>query len=141
MEPFISYKETGSFSTTSTEGLSDMYFNLTNKQIMIGDGYYTDPFTKKYYMSTDAGYMRFALYYGVFLSLYLYLFFLVILYKLFVCSVSKLDRTFIVLACIMSFILHYKGEIIFFALGYNKVLFIMLFMIYFVNLKRRGLAS
>ena len=48
-----------------THLFNDMYFKLDLKTLFIGDGYYTDPTTGRYYMSTDSGYMRLLLYSGI----------------------------------------------------------------------------
>ena len=50
-------------STSSTETLSKMYFELTPKQLLVGDGLYD--INGHYYMGTDAGYMRTVLYFGI----------------------------------------------------------------------------
>ena len=128
LEPLFNYLEKGEFTTTSTSYLIDkMYFPLTEKQILFGDGYYTDPISKFYYLNTDAGYMRFILYYGVFFSLGLYLCFLT-----FSCSVIKslkgdaFGRYLIITFVISAFIFHYKGEVILFASGFNKIVLIYL---------------
>jgi len=70
---FINYSETGRFETSSSNTTLKMYFPVSLKTFLIGDGYYrspTDP--SSYYMDTDVGYMRHVLYYGIFPSLILY---------------------------------------------------------------------
>nr|WP_227575029.1 hypothetical protein [Acinetobacter baumannii] len=62
MEPILNYINEGSFASTSTDALQNMYFPLTEQQYLIGDGRYMDG--ESYYMATDAGYMRFTLFYG-----------------------------------------------------------------------------
>ncbi len=65
-EAFISLLNGKGLSTTSTSELfGDMYFSLPINTLIFGDGYYTDPITGAYYMSTDAGYMRIILYGGI----------------------------------------------------------------------------
>lgn len=127
MEPFINYSQGGEFTTGSTDILQKMYFPLNEQQILIGDGKYM--VGEQYYMSTDAGYMRFALFYGVFFSLLLYLYFIYFMIK--VALKSKKNYFFVILLLIFSFILHYKGEVILFSISYNKLLFLILFFIYF----------
>jgi len=126
MEPILNYINNDGLSSTSTEALQNMYFPLTEKQYLIGDGRYMDG--ESYYMATDAGYMRFILFYGFFFSLFLYSFF-----AYFVLKISLLDKKnflFLFLLLLFSFSLHYKGEVVLFSIAYNKVLFLFLFFIY-----------
>lgn len=71
LEPILNYKSGQGLATTSTVGLQNMYFKLTNNQFFFGDGLYSGP-DGTYYLGTDAGYMRFILFYGVFASVLLY---------------------------------------------------------------------
>lgn len=48
-----------------THLFEDMYWMPNLKTLILGDGYYTDPVTQRYYMSTDSGIMRVVLYAGV----------------------------------------------------------------------------
>lgn len=129
MEPILNYIYYGSFATGSTDILIDMYFPLTEHQIFIGDGRYMDG--QAYYMSTDAGYMRYALFYGIFISSILYLFFILFLIKTLMKVHDRKYLIFIIFLAVLSFILHYKGEVILLAISYNKILFLILFFIYF----------
>lgn len=131
MEPILNYVNTGSFATSSTDGLQNMYFPLTERQYLIGDGRYMNG--ESYYMSTDAGYMRFALFYGGALSLMLYGYF-----TYFVARVASFNKNYIVplvFLLLLSFALHYKGEVVFLAISYSKVLFLLLFFVYFKSIK------
>lgn len=76
-EGFFSLFEEGSWNVASNDKLSTMYVWPDNlKTWLIGDGYFsnpinTDPYfvgkvTGGYYMGTDAGYLRFIFYFGVF---------------------------------------------------------------------------
>ncbi|QTD59602.1 hypothetical protein [Acinetobacter towneri] len=127
MEPILNLIHTGSLSSTSTDTLYNMYFPLTEKQFLIGDGRYIDG--DGYYMKTDAGYMRFALFYGVFFSFFLYVYFTYFVFK--VAYINGRDYLFFTLLVILSFVFHYKGEVIFFAISYNKVVLLLLFFFYF----------
>ncbi|QHI28056.1 hypothetical protein AhaeINNSZ174_00310 [Acinetobacter haemolyticus] len=131
MEPILNYVNTGSFSTSSTSGLQRMYFPLTEQQYLIGDGRYMNG--ESYYMSTDAGYMRFALFYGGIFSLMLYSYF-----TYFVARVASFNKKYLVplsFLLLLSFALHYKGEVVFLAISYSKVLFLLLFFIYLRSIK------
>ena len=126
MEPILNYMNQGELSSTSTDALHAMYFPLTEQQFLIGDGRYTDG--QSYYMKTDAGYMRFALFYGVVFSSILYFYFVYFLMR-----VSLLDKKYfwlLIFFIIMSFIFHYKGEVVLFAVSYGKLLFLIVFYMY-----------
>ena len=126
MEPILNYINEGSLASSSTDALHNMYFPLTEKQFLIGDGRYMEG--ESYYMSTDAGYMRFALFYGSIFSLLVYVYFIY-----FVSKIAILNKKYALLLfflLIFSFALHYKGEVVLFSISYNKVLFLILFFVY-----------
>lgn len=66
-EMFINYNETGSLSTTSSDGLlEDMIYMPEIKTILIGDGLWaTNGVSESFYGSTDSGFMRVLLFYGI----------------------------------------------------------------------------
>lgn len=134
MEPIFNYIDYGELKSSSTDALLQrMYFPLNEKQLLIGDARYVEG--DKYYMSTDAGYMRFSLFYGAINSMVLYLSYL--LFSLFVfLRLKDLDeKILIILMVLLSFFLHYKGEIILFAVSYNKLLLLVVFFLYMKSLK------
>lgn len=55
---FSALRGNGLTTTSSSELFNEMYFSISLKTFLIGDGYYTDPITGAYYMATDVGYMR-----------------------------------------------------------------------------------
>lgn len=131
MEPILNYMNEGSLASSSTDALQNMYFPLTEQQYLIGDARYMDG--ESYYMSTDAGYMRFALFYGGIFSLMLYGYF-----TYFIATVASFNKKYLVplsFLLLLSFALHYKGEVIFLAISYSKVLFLLLFFIYLRSIK------
>lgn len=79
-EIFINYFKDGEFRTASTDDLLTAYILPDNlKTIIIGDGFYADPFMpdSAYYMGTDVGFLRLIYYFGLmglvsFLSFYAY---------------------------------------------------------------------
>lgn len=78
------YKNTGTLSNESADYLFDhMYFMPETKTLLIGDGYFTDKVSGYYYKSTDVGFMRNILFYGVFLTTigYLTIIFILIGFK------------------------------------------------------------
>lgn len=106
------YLNGNGFTTSSTEMLSGMYFPVSTKTFLLGDGQYTSEFGG-YYMSTDAGYMRQILYFGLFGFAVMLLFQLMFfLYKQ-----NKKTKVFSAMIIVLLMILHYKGEVI----GYLQI--------------------
>ncbi len=63
-EAFVKFQETGSFSTSSTDGMLRLYkFPTTWETWLLGDAIYEAG--KGYYMNTDIGYCRLIFYFGV----------------------------------------------------------------------------
>jgi hypothetical protein len=117
-EMFINLKNKGSFYTTSTEGLlNNMYFPVSIKTFLIGDGKYIDLLTNRYYMNTDAGYMRNILLFGVIGFILLFVFQLTIINLR--CRKFTLFDLFVIAYL---FILHIKGETIGFLIIFQSVL-------------------
>ncbi|HHR5883320.1 TPA: hypothetical protein ACS7XF_003311 [Providencia alcalifaciens] len=126
-QPIINYFEHGSFSVSSTERLKEMYF-LPEKEstIIVGDGRYSDS-NGAYYMNTDSGYLRFMLYFGILGSIIPYLAFLIFcLYSAKKSQkVSPKLKYFFFLIIFMSFIFHYKAEVIFYNVAYMKIIYLL----------------
>lgn len=70
----FNFLDTGTFSTQSSTRLSEMYIHPTLTTFLYGDGYYT--VMGSYYMSTDVGYLRPLLFWGIFGEILYYLQFL-----------------------------------------------------------------
>jgi hypothetical protein len=99
----------------------------TFKTYMIGDGLYTDPISKKYYMNTDIGYLRLIYYFGIIGTL-TYFTFQIILIK----SIYQLNKKFkctFVIIFLYLIILNFKGFTDFFC-------FLILFLISKSTLKQ-----
>lgn len=123
-EPIIAFLNTGSFKVSSLKTLESMYFLPPLDTLIIGDAKYVDEVDPSlYYMGTDSGYMRFILFYGLLGSIIPYISFIIVI------SLAMYKSNFIVLflVILMSFILQYKGEVIFFAVSYMKIVFCVLF--------------
>ncbi|AOR24748.1 oligosaccharide repeat unit polymerase [Clostridium taeniosporum] len=80
-EAFINLFRNKSFEMSSTNVLKQMYFPVSFKTLIIGDGRYINENGIGYYMSTDAGYMRHLLFSGIF-SVFLYDFYFKIFNKI-----------------------------------------------------------
>ena len=64
--PFVNFMYSGTFDNYSVDRLmNDMIFSPEWNTILFGDGYYTDPINKAYYLNTDSGFMRSILFWGV----------------------------------------------------------------------------
>jgi len=111
-EMFINFYDTGSFSVRSMEILENMYFLPSLKTLIIGDGYFKNPFGFGYYMHVDAGYLRMILFYGVFASLVLYIMYIYIFLKIyFKTKIYKKFNIVILMLCLYYFIVQWKGVI------------------------------
>lgn len=73
MEPFISLVNKGELSTSSTDALQKMWFIPDPDTFFFGDALYSSPEGSGYYMSTDVGYLRPILFYGIIFSLLNYI--------------------------------------------------------------------
>lgn len=125
-EMFISYEETGTMETHSSNYLVEWYSNIPHTDVVFGDGRYVDPFDEQfYYMGMDAGFLRHYFYFGLIGT-----FFLMLIYgKIFSRLLSFSRRNLLLFAfyvfLIIYFILaHVKGD---FLLGSNmNVKFLLL---------------
>ncbi|WP_140396206.1 hypothetical protein [Vibrio casei] len=126
------YIEYGSFSVQSLEHLDSMYFYPDDLNWLIGSGHYTNA-DGSYYMHTDAGYMRFILYFGLIGSLIAYVCFILFSLTTIGSLNDKVIQLILILIFLSSFIYHYKGEVIMFSVPYNRVYFLIFFWSYFNN--------
>jgi len=110
-EMFINLYETGSMSTRSSNHLQTMYFDVAEKTYLLGDGYWANPNGFGYYMGTDAGYMRHMLFYGIFPSLFLYMFYLFAFFKMSYSVKHTFNNLLLfTMLCGYYFLTHYKGD-------------------------------
>ncbi|WP_148138456.1 hypothetical protein [Wohlfahrtiimonas sp. G9077] len=138
-QPIMHFLDTGSFKVSSLKSLESMYFMPPIDTFIIGDARYVDPSNHDlYYMGTDSGYMRFMLYYGLLGSLIPYFAFLFFCFYIVIKYNSKQILKLYLLSIIMTFIFHYKGEVVFFAVDYMKILFLISF---YTLLKNRSLKA
>ncbi len=125
-EMFFNLIDYGTLTTTSSTHLTeDMYFPLSLRTILLGDGMYTSPLGG-YYMNTDAGYMRNILLFGItglFLCVFSDIYLLWGTRKL---RCDKSIRNFSLWIFVYLCLLHYKGE----TFAYLITLHTMLFLYY-----------
>ena len=94
-EYFTNYLSTGSLSTSSSNHTLSMFYMPNTSTLLFGDARYMDGI--KYYGNTDVGYLRYILYFGIFPSLLIYLFFLYIFYSLISNTNHKAIKLFFVI--------------------------------------------
>ncbi|MCU8055570.1 hypothetical protein L5L78_05010 [Shewanella sp. SM34] len=130
-ELFVSFFETGSVSTESSEAMKDLFFMPDEFTFLIGDGQYLSSLGE-YYMSTDIGYLRVLLYGGLAGSLSFYFSFFILIYILLssICKVYNFSFAlplFFYFICVL--IVNIKGSIFFD--GFIAFKFISLLSFYF----------
>ena len=128
-ELFINLFETGSAATRSTDNLSTMYFPIEWDTFFWGDGYYNNPYGAGFYRETDAGYMRQVLFYGVFGSLLLYLFYIALAGKILNHRLKRDYRIIFLSLILYLFIVQYKGDILMGSSFCIKIIFILYLLI------------
>jgi len=118
------YFTEGYLGRSSLDSLETMYFPLTEKQILMGDGKYAG-FTGGYYMETDAGFMRYILLFGLLPSLFIYLSFLFMMFVFYWVNKNTIPhlKTFTIGIVAIAFVFHYKGEIILFNVSFMKLIY------------------
>ena len=123
-EPLINYLLMGEVSTTSTTALQGMYFELTSGTLVHGDGVYYNS-DGSYYGHTDSGYMRFALFFGLPMSITIYAFYSYFLWT--VASVSGNRILVFSLLFTLAFVLQIKGDVVAYGVDLTSILFTFAF--------------
>ncbi len=130
-EPFYKLYYGEGFSTGSTNKLGEMWqVPISLKEILIGDGLFTDPTWGYYYKRTDVGILRNLLYWGVVGYL------IIIAYQLFLIHPIKHVKTISVISprsmhlykhmiIIYLFALEFKAMTV----GFNKMTFSIIFLV------------
>ena len=118
------YFSDGYVGKSSLDVLDTMYFPLTDLQILLGDGRYTAT-AGDYYLQTDAGYMRFALLFGLLPSLIIYVGFVWIMFSYYLINRKYIEHFGILISSViaLTFIYHYKGEVIMFNVSFMKLIY------------------
>lgn len=109
MEPVTNLFTTGKLTTTSTQGLFDMYIMPSMRTFLLGDGYYTSTLKTGYYMSVDIGFLRPLLFFGfgnVMISYGVSLFLLKGLH-----GINKSNLYFVMLIFLTLILFEIKGEV------------------------------
>lgn len=106
----------GKLETASSNELKGMYFMPNIKTAIVGDGLYVNPYDNtRYYMDTDAGYMRHILFYGIIGCLLMASLYVAIFYQMFKfsngISSSKVVKLFVLFLFLYFFISHIKGDL------------------------------
>lgn len=131
-------KSNGNYETASSNELKKMYFEIPIQTLFFGDGFYVNPNDKdKYYMDTDAGYMRHVLYYGIF-GTFAVIIFYILIFKRMIQSFKNFKYYFFIKTCVFLimfyfFIGHIKGDLLSGADMPIKFLFLMCMIFIFYN--------
>lgn len=120
----------GKLETNSSNELKEMYFMPPVKTLIVGDALYVNPYDNtRYYMDTDAGYMRHVLFYGIFGCFLTAVLYVMIFYQMFNFSRTitnlKSLRLFVVFLCIYYFVSQIKGDLFVGADQPIKILFLL----------------
>lgn len=109
-ETFIRYESGRGFGSISTSIIfNDMLFRIDGKTLAFGDGFYTSP-GGGYYMSTDLGFMRLLLYFGVLGALIIYGLFIYMLRSASIIDGSRGIGSLYILLFITFLGFEFKGE-------------------------------
>ncbi len=107
-EGFFNFLNTGKFSTQSSTVLTSMYIHPSLQTILYGDGYYT--VMGKYYMSTDVGFLRPLLFFGIFGEIVYYIQVLPLLDSIHD-RLKSLNGNFLIFSCLVLLVIfEFKGE-------------------------------
>jgi hypothetical protein len=120
------FNRTGIVNNQYIKVISDNFYWIPNfKTFLMGDGRYASISGHGYYMSTDAGYLRRLLYYGIFASVIYYVSFA--FYIVAIKSSKRHDDTGILLIIMVIIVLcmQYKGDFFIDAGEYFRVFFLI----------------
>lgn len=135
-EIFLSAAEGDGFSTNSSDVLKSMYFPIPEQTFWLGDARWVGD-EGGYYMHTDAGYMRHALFYGFIGSLFLYALYAgVFSYLYLVCT--EYWRFVVMAFAGYAFIAHIKGDFLVGSSMNAKIIFLMLAYVMWYQRHRAG---
>ena len=132
------YFTEGQVDVSSLSHLETMYFPLTEQQLLLGDGRYTGA-DGAYYLHTDPGFMRFTLIFGLFPSIILYLGFIWIMSAYYFINRIPFKNFGVLVAGVvcLSFVYHYKGELILYNVSYMKLVYFTFTCCSLITLKNR----
>lgn len=137
-QPIQNYLDYGTFKVSSLQGLEDMYFLPSDTTLLAGDARYENPEGAGYYMAVDAGFMRFLLFFGLPLSIILYFSWFCLFYFNYLMTKKIIPYSFVLFLSLLmlSIIFHYKGEFIYVAVSFNKILIILLAYLFLIKRAR-----
>ncbi|WP_418185380.1 hypothetical protein ACNSOS_11325 [Aliarcobacter vitoriensis] len=135
-EFYFSFTNNGTFETSTTSVLRDMYFLPTKElAILFGEGHYLHPYDKDInYIPSDSGYIRTIFFGGFFTLILLILFYLYILY-IFKKFLTNKEFIFIFVFFILLFIVQYKIPILYYGTT-MRMIFVLLIISYFIKYNR-----
>lgn len=137
-ELYRNFSESGSVRTDSTDALATLYFMPEQFTLILGDGVYINE-AGGYYMSTDVGYIRIALYGGIIGSFLFYFSFSFLMYIAYLQTKYKFGRQFsygILIYSLLIFLVNAKGSIFFD--GFIAIKLLMLYTISLLICSQKG---
>lgn len=129
-EFFYKKQSSGKLSTTSTNILINMWKKaafITERTFIIGDGFFTDPNTGKYYQKVDIGYLRNLFYWGIIGTSLLYISYIFVFIPKYLRSNNNI-RLFIFAILLTVFILELKAMAVFSSHLCTTMLFVWLLL-------------
>lgn len=132
-EGFFNYLNYGHFTTTSSNHLSNMFVHPSLYTFLYGDGYYT--MGGQYYMSTDVGFLRPLLFWGIMGELLYYSLLVPVLNIIKRYLRCKNGVFFIVISLIFIFLFEFKGEVL---LTFSEMLYAIAASILLYTRSNRG---
>lgn len=132
-EFFYQLDKTGKLQTGSTNRLLEMWqeaYLITSKSILLGEGYFTDPLTNRYYHMVDVGYLRNIFYWGIFGSIFIYTYQVMIFIKILL-SEDKEKILLILSLLFYLFVMELKAMTV----GFNHISMTICIMYSLLNIK------
>ena len=106
-EPVLNLLKGSGFNSTSSTRILEMHgVRPSLSELLLGDGYYTDPIKGYYYKQVDVGYLRMIFLWGIIPTLFAY----IIVFRVFAKS-PFCNRFCMVLFMLLFLLFEYKGEI------------------------------
>jgi hypothetical protein len=111
LEPFINFIQKGKFSSASSNRLMEMYILPNSHTLLFGDGWYSNPSGRGYYMSTDVGFLRPVFFWGIFPTMLYYFTVLLLLFLINIKLKKKEGAFFSTMLFLQLVLFEFKGEI------------------------------
>jgi hypothetical protein len=131
-EFFYNKAKTGRLETVSTDTLFEMWKTsqfIDEKNFLLGDGWFTDPITGRYYHQTDVGYLRNMFYWGFIGTLINYIGQIYVFKGILLSRNNSGDKRFVFYLLLFEFIVELKANTVSFS-HITMIFFIYYILIY-----------